>query len=278
MDVQANKNATIADIAGNAILFMPTEALVRYSSKLTDDDQYLLEETINVLSKTHPFLGGLVFENNIEKLPTALGIKPEGLKLVSDFMRQHGLELGGLPNYNRRTDLQKIMNTALPKNRGITRRDKYRGHLNKILGNEKEHAKTLSVSDSASQDERENLTISFNLTADLQEKIATAHLTGDEITAAVNGSLKRIIRAAFIKEMEISTPMDDAAIKFDNPLPATISINNNQIDISIALTPMVNGAFTGKILSSEHVEDGLSKEIIHGINLAAALKQAPAHT
>lgn len=277
MSTQAEEKSTIADIKDNAVLFMPTEALVRYISDLTNDKQQLLKETINALSKTHPFLGGLVFENSLTGLQEKLNLKSsKGLELVSSFMRQHNLKLGSFPIFNHRDDLQKIMDTSLPQNYGVTRRDKYRDHLNKILGNEKEHSKTLKVSSRASLDGRGNLTINFNLTADLQDKITKAQLTPEEITMAVNGSLKRVIRAAFIKEMEISTSMDESARKLDSQLSASISLNNNKITVSIPLTATVNGTFKDELLSSEHVADGLSKEIIHGINLAAALKQAPA--
>lgn len=273
-------------LSKNSVAYVSTLDVSRHVETQSLEQKTALDNALVKIAKLHPVLAGLTFENK-GFLTKDLDIDPKIANIVTSFMEQHGFKIEQLSDVARKSDLKNTMNQAA-KEPGTARVDNYRATLDKILGNEAPDSESLlpvesGIAATSREDKSGQLAITFKANAELLAEIADADLTNDEMTWAINGSLKRAIRRTFIRASEIGAPTDsDKAKKYDStdPVNLTITPGSGDVEVVVPLTGAVQWAFDNDVVKSKDItelQERLSLAVIRGIRLASALKQdAPA--
>lgn len=260
------------DYKGNAVLLMPIAALPRYTSNFSDNEQTIIESVIEKLAKKYHFLGELVFED--KKSLGKLGIDETSLPLLSTAMQKLGIDIDTVQVYNLWSELKTIRETPIPTEHGTARKDKIRNFLNSLFHNELNKDETVGKLISGSLDSSNNLVLRFNVSADLKQTLEENKITSSEIMDAVNGTLKRVIRRAFLKAVKSTVPTDNPEMveMLDSQSTTSIVLNEGMLKCIIPLTAVTQGAFSSKLITQEDVSDAIKSEIGYGIQLATSLK------
>lgn len=249
---------------GNIATMLPITALKRLGKGLTPDAQEALNSAVDALAENYFFVGELLFENK-GTLSKKLGNQ---LPFITPLLEKLGMNIGALQNWNLNEHLKEQHTTPLPNEHGTARRDKMRSELEKLfkLDNLPEFLQTRS---SGSLDGKSNFVITFNLNAAGQQHVQEQALDADKLTAAVNGSAKRVIRRAFLESEESKTPTDSpkAIKRIDGKNSTKIEIIDNTITVTIPLTRKVNGAFQDGDLDKALITAAIQKEVEMALRL-----------
>jgi len=257
----------IAKLVGNPIVFLQVSTLKKLTQKASINDIGAFNEAIDALSNSHFFVGELLFQAPHD-LEITLGDNFDALQAI---LKPFGIELGDLNNYNTRSDLEAIHKTALTSDHGTARRDKVREYLDKIFknGDQPDLINQITI---GFGNESEELCAIFSLTDEGQEFVHDKEIGNEQLAEATNGSLKRIIRRAFLKEFksDMATDSKDAIDRLDSEEATSFEVETNKINVWVPLTETVHGAFKGGTINYI-ISKELAKEVEYNLRLAAAL-------
>lgn len=285
-------------LSKNSVAYLSTLDLPRHITANTPEQQDKLREAAKTIAQHHPVLAGLTFESET-CLTDTLEIDQDTIALINGFMEQHGFSIGALSNYGANADLKNTMHSVV-KEAGTARTDVYRAQLDKTLLNVTPDHKALlpvetplmarsknnrfswllSKLNLQQKDQSGQLTLKFEASAEFKAEIQDANLTSEEITHAINGSLKRSVRRAFIQASEIAHPTDsEAAKRYDAITPSQVTLSESgdkvEVDVVVPLTGAVQWAFENDVIDAEKIEDlqeKLALAVIRGTRLASHLK------
>jgi len=282
-------------LSKNSIAYMATVDVARHTHVTSDDQKTELKQALSLIAKKHPMLLGLVVEDK-NYLTRELGIREDTSGFINNFMKEHGIEMGGLRDRHIARELAETMEQPAEE-AGTRRAANYRRAADKLLGNVAPDHKTLLPVKTplnvkrgkgfinnlrallAKQDIGGQLTVKFKIGAEFKEEIEGASLTNGAIEYAINGSVRREVRSLFAKASNISTPTDSPELieTYDSRDPTSVEIDlvKNEATVVVPLTGGVEWAFSNGVISDQQISglsDALALAVIRGTRRAASLQ------
>lgn len=256
---------SINRLKGNPGVFIPLTALPDLEKNLSEEDQVNLQSAVSALSKKHFFLGEFLFQAK-DVVPDEVKNHIDGFNIIKSIMQKYGFGVGEAQNYNYGAELDSEHQRDLANMPGTGRRDVIRAYLLGHFGSD-ELIEKLDF-DKPAHPSGQNLSITFNLQAELQEHFDKNELSADRLSQVLCTPLKRIMTRSYLQETRSKIKTDEAAEKFGSDELCHFDYKDGALTVRIPLSQTFKGYIEDGHMDMDKVSDLIAKDVRFGLHYA----------